>query len=70
MADYKEQKQQKRYGEHELIPPRTRRFYSNGSEWFFITRSGKHHGPYAHFTEAETALKLYLRRCGIVRAAS
>jgi len=59
-----------RAGESGPVPPRTRRFYNNGNEWFFITRNGKHHGPYKHFTEAEAALKLYLRRCGIVRVAS
>lgn len=70
MSDYKDQKHQHRNGENDSIPPRTRRFYNNGSEWFFITRNGAHHGPYTHFTDAEAALRLYLRRCGIVHAVS
>ncbi len=59
-----------RAGESGSIPPRTRRFYNSGDKWYFVTRSGEHHGPYQHFTEAEAELKLYLRRCGIVKVAS
>ena len=67
MPDVKTQMHTNRTGETGPVPRRTRRFYNNGKEWFFITRDSKHHGPYHHFTEAEAALKLYLRRCGIVR---
>jgi hypothetical protein len=70
MADLKKERNTPRRGEQGAIPPRSRRYYNNGKEWFFITRDGKHHGPYQHFTEAEAALKLYLRRCGIVKFAS
>lgn len=65
--DLKTQMHTNRRGETGPVPRRTRRFYTKGKEWFFVTRDGKHHGPYQHFTEAEAALKLYLRRCGIVR---
>lgn len=54
-------------GETGLIPPRSRRFYFNGQQWFFHTRERITVGPYETFREAEQALKLYLRRCGIVR---
>lgn len=70
MRDFKQEKQTNRRGEQGPVPPRRRRIYNRGNQWFFITRKGQHHGPYAHFTEAEAALKLYLRRCGIVRVAS
>lgn len=67
MPDLKTQMHTHRNGEFGVIPQRRRRFYNNGKHWFFITRDGKHHGPYQHFREAEADLKLYLRRCGIVR---
>ncbi|MDR9436144.1 MAG: DUF6316 family protein [Thiohalophilus sp.] len=53
--------------ENGLIPPRSRRFYFNGQQWFFHTRERITFGPYATFREVEQALKIYLRRCGIVR---
>ncbi|MGD8407853.1 MAG: DUF6316 family protein [Thiohalophilus sp.] len=56
-----------RNGEQGHIPPRSRRFYFNGEHWFFRTRERITFGPYNTFREAEENLKLYLRRCGIVR---
>lgn len=56
-----------RNGENGTIPPRGRRFYFNGNSWFFHTRERITFGPYASFREAEENLKLYLRRCGVVR---
>ena len=56
-----------RNGEHGLVPPRSRRFYFNGQHWFFRTRERITFGPYNTFREAEQNLKLYLRRCGVVR---
>ncbi len=70
MTDLKTERTTPRRGEAGPIPPRKRRFYTKNNEWFFVTRDGQHHGPYAHYTDAEAALKLYLRRCGIVRVAS
>ena len=73
MPDIKTQMHTNRSGETGSVPHRTRRFYNNGKEWFFITRDGNHHGGVdcnefgSRITEAEAALKLYLRRCGIVR---
>jgi len=56
-----------RNGEDGTIPPRGRRFYFNGSSWFFHTRERVTFGPYNTFREAEENLKIYLRRCGVVR---
>ena len=56
-----------RYGEAGPLPHRSKRFYYNGKEWFFQARKNQRHGPYASFKEAEKALVLYLKRCGIVR---
>ncbi len=70
MTDLKTERSTPRRGETGPIPPRKRRFYTKNNEWFFVTREGRHLGPYPHYTDAEAALKLYLRRCGIVRVAS
>jgi hypothetical protein len=59
-----------RHGESGLVPPRSRCFYFNGGKWFFKTREQITMAPYNSFREAEQALKLYLRRCGIVRYQS
>lgn len=67
MRDFKKEKQINRRGEIGPVPPRRRRIYNSGNDWFFISRNGQRHGPFKHFTEAEAALKLYLRRCGIVK---
>ncbi|MCG6887164.1 MAG: DUF6316 family protein [Proteobacteria bacterium] len=69
MRDFKLEKQLNRRGEFGAIPLRSRRIYNRGNEWFFVTRNRQRHGPFQHLTEAEAALKLYLRRCGIVRVA-
>jgi hypothetical protein len=69
MRDFKQEKLVNRRGESGAVPPRSRRIYNRGREWFFVTRIGQRHGPFRHFTEAEAALKLYLRRCGIVKVA-
>ena len=61
------QQQAHRNGEFGSVPHRTRRFYNKGKNWFYVTRDGKHHGPYQLFIDAEADLKLYLSRCGIVR---
>jgi hypothetical protein len=55
-----------RYGENGPIPPRRKRIYTDGKNWFFMTRNGGNHGPYTTFTEAKAALKLFMRRSGIV----
>jgi len=67
MRDFKLEKSTRRSGESCMIPNRKRRFFNLGKDWYFVTRSGKRHGPFPHLTDAEGALKLYLRRCGIVR---
>jgi len=59
-----------RYRESGLVPPRSRRIYYNGGKWFFKTRERITIVPYDSFHDAEQALKLYLRRCGIVRYQS
>lgn len=56
----------KRYGENGQIPPRRKRIYTDGKNWFFLTRNNGNHGPYKTFTEAKTALKLFMRRSGII----
>ena len=66
MRDFKEEKVLHRAGESGEIPARKKRFYNSGKDWYFVTRNGEHHGPYEHLTDAEAALKLYLRRSGIV----
>jgi hypothetical protein len=70
MTDFKTERTTPRRGEGGPIPPRRRRFYSRDGQWYFRTREGQDHGPYPHFTDAEAAMKLYLRRWGIVRVAS
>ena len=56
----------KRYGENGSVPPRRKRIYTDGKNWFFLTRNNGNHGPYNTFTEAKSALKLFMRRSGIV----
>lgn len=57
----------KRYGEETTnVPPRRKRIYTDGQNWYFMTRNGGNHGPYKTFTEAKSALKLFMRRSGIV----
>jgi len=70
MTDLKTERHTPRRGESGAIPPRRRRYYLKDRQWYFMTRDGRHHGPYRHLTDAEAALKLYLRRCGIVRVTS
>lgn len=56
----------KRYGENGQVPPRRKRIYTDGKNWFFLTRNDGNHGPYKTFTEAKSALKLFMRRSGII----
>ena len=56
----------RRYGEDGNTPPRRKRIYTDGKNWFFLTRNNGNHGPYKTFTEAKSALKLFMRRSGIV----
>jgi hypothetical protein len=56
----------KRYGENGAIPPRRKRIYTDGKNWYFLTRNSGNHGPYKTFTEAKAALKLFMRRSGII----
>jgi hypothetical protein len=56
----------KRYGEDGNVPPRRKRIYTDGKNWYFLTRNGGNHGPFKTFTEAKSALKLFMRRSGIV----
>lgn len=56
-----------RYGEDSSnVPPRKKRIYTDGKNWYFLTRNGGNHGPFKTFTEAKSALKLFMRRSGIV----
>lgn len=55
-----------RQGETGSAPFRSKRFYTVNTGWFFHTREGITQGPYHNLLEAKSALKLYLRRCGIV----
>ena len=56
-----------RYGEDgSNIPFRKKRIFTDGKNWYFLTRNGGNHGPYKTFTEAKSALKLFMRRSGIV----
>lgn len=55
-----------RYGEDGRVPPRRKRIYTDGKNWFFMTRNSGNHGPYTTFTEAKSALKLFMRRSGII----
>lgn len=56
-----------RYGEDgTVVPPRKKRIYTDGKNWYFLTRNGGNHGPFKTFTEAKSALKLFMRRSGIV----
>jgi hypothetical protein len=56
----------RRFGEDGQAPPRRKRIYTDGKNWFFLTRNNGNHGPYKTFTEAKSALKLFMRRSGIV----
>lgn len=56
----------KRSGETGQVPPRRKRIYTDGQSWFFLTRNNASHGPYQTFTEAKSALKLFMRRSGII----
>jgi len=67
MRDFKLEKSTRRRGESGPIPVRKRRFINFGKDWYFVTRNGKRHGPFTYLTTAESELKLFLRRCGIVR---
>lgn len=55
-----------RYGEGGKVPPRRKRIYTDGKNWYFLARNGGSNGPYKTFTEAKSALKLFMRRSGIV----
>lgn len=55
-----------RYGEDGNIPLRKKRIFTDGKNWYFLTRNGGNHGPFKTFTEAKSALKLFMRRSGIV----
>lgn len=65
-TDNVKQTNAKRYGEKGNAPPRRKRIYTDGKNWFFLTRNNGNHGPYATFTEAKSALKLFMRRSGII----
>jgi len=49
-----------RFGEQNVIPARSERFYQNSYEWFFSVRSGFDQGPYPTFDEAREALIHYI----------
>ena len=49
-----------RFGEQNVIPARSERFYQNSHEWFFSVRSGFDQGPYLTFDEAREALTHYI----------
>ena len=66
LADKVNQNDASRYGEDNPAPPRRKRIYTDGKNWFFLTRNNGNHGPYNTFTEAKSALKLFMRRSGIV----
>ena len=66
LADKINQNADLRHGEDSPAPPRRKRIYTDGKNWFFLTRSNGNHGPYKTFTEAKSALKLFMRRSGII----
>ena len=66
LADKVNAMDNRRYGEDGVIPPRRKRIYTDGKNWFFLTRNNGNHGPYKTFTEAKSALKLFMRRSGII----
>lgn len=41
-------------------PVQSYRFVSVEEKWFFMTREGSMHGPYATLSSAEVALEIYL----------
>jgi hypothetical protein len=54
-----------RKGEQGSFPFRSGRFFSVEGRWFFTTREGVDHGPYASKEEAEAELTLFLRGIAI-----
>ncbi len=59
-----------RRGESGRIPFRTGRFFSVGGEWFFSTREGENHGPYASRQIAEAALLNFVRNRSFAHTAA
>lgn len=49
-----------RVGENGLLPFRTQRVFSVGSEWYFAIRGGEDCGPFQNMQDAETELNLFL----------
>lgn len=52
---------QNRQGETGRIPFRSGRIFNVGMQWYFTTREGIDHGPYADKTDAEAELTLFVR---------
>ena len=55
-----------RNGENGNVPLRRKRIYTDGKNWYFMTRNDGNNGPFKSFTEAKSALKLFMRRSGII----
>lgn len=52
---------QNRQGETGSIPFRTGRIFNVGMQWYFATREGIDHGPYADKSDVEAELMLFIR---------
>jgi len=59
-----------RKGETGSVPYRTGRFFNVDSNWYFTSRGGVDHGPYASKADAELALKGFLSAGGKFTTAS
>ena len=54
-----------RAGEPDKVHFRAERFEFSNGQWFYLTREGIQHGPYASREEAEKELKFYLQKIGV-----
>ena len=53
-----------RIGESDEVHFRGERFAQSNGMWFYLTREGIQHGPYATREDADRELKFYLRKIG------
>ncbi|MFT5482649.1 MAG: hypothetical protein ACI9GW_001300 [Halieaceae bacterium] len=53
-----------RSGEDDKMHFRSTRFEQSNGQWYYLTRGGVQHGPYANREAAERELKFFLREIG------
>ncbi len=54
-----------REGEAEKVHFRADRFHQSNGQWYYLTRDGVQHGPYATREDAAMELKFYLQKIGV-----